>query len=130
MHPQPPFVYETPISAEALKHAATRCREQAEAYLTIIEKTAREAGVACDVVYEEKEYPYDAIIRVAEQIGCDLIMMASHGRRGGRGAPDRQRDSKGADPLQDPGAAVSLNRAPAVCGGGLTPPGDTHPDGG
>jgi nucleotide-binding universal stress UspA family protein len=28
------------------------------------------------------DYIYEAIIRVAEQKGCDLIMMASHGRRG------------------------------------------------
>ena len=29
--------------------------------------------------------PYDAIIRAAEKSGCDLIAMASHGRRGLRG---------------------------------------------
>jgi len=53
-----------------------------EKYLSTIEKSAKEVGVACDVVYEKNDYPYEAIIRLAKQKGCDLIMMASHGRRG------------------------------------------------
>jgi nucleotide-binding universal stress UspA family protein len=40
------------------------------------------AGVSCDIVCETNDHPYEGIIRVAEQKGCDLIMMASHGRRG------------------------------------------------
>jgi nucleotide-binding universal stress UspA family protein len=31
---------------------------------------------------ETSDQPYEAIVNVAEQKGCDLIMMASHGRRG------------------------------------------------
>ena len=50
--------------------------------LAPIENEAREAGVACDIVYERNDSPYESIIRVAEQNGCDLIMMASHGRKG------------------------------------------------
>jgi nucleotide-binding universal stress UspA family protein len=34
------------------------------------------------VTHCETSNPYEGIIRVAEQKGCDLIMMASHGRRG------------------------------------------------
>jgi nucleotide-binding universal stress UspA family protein len=64
---QHPFFYETEIPMDALEHAAKRYKELADTYLAAIEKEAREAGVACDVVYEK---------------GCDLIMMASHGRRG------------------------------------------------
>ena len=47
-----------------------------------IEKSAKEAGVVCEVIYDRNDSPYDAIIRTAEDKGCDLIMMASHGRRG------------------------------------------------
>ncbi len=79
---QHPFSYETAIPVDALEQAAKRCKELAETYLAAIEKAAREAGVACEVVYEKNDYPYEAIIRVAKQKGCDLIMMASHGRRG------------------------------------------------
>jgi nucleotide-binding universal stress UspA family protein len=31
---------------------------------------------------ETSDQPYVAIVNLAEQKGCDLIMMASHGRRG------------------------------------------------
>jgi nucleotide-binding universal stress UspA family protein len=74
--------YETEIPKEALEQVARRHREAAEKYLAAIEKEAKEAQVGCDVVYERGDSPYDAIIRVAKQKGCDLIMMASHGRRG------------------------------------------------
>jgi nucleotide-binding universal stress UspA family protein len=70
------------IPAEALEQAARRRRDLAEVYLAVLEKAAKEAGVVCEVVYEPNDLPYEAIIRVAEQRGCDLIMMASHGRKG------------------------------------------------
>jgi len=79
---QHPFFYETEIPKEAIEQKEKRCKELAETYLAVIEKEAKEAGVTCDVVYEKNDYPYEAIIRVAKQKGCDLIMMASHGRRG------------------------------------------------
>ena len=50
--------------------------------MAAIEKGAKEAGVACDIVYERSDSPYEDIIRVAEKKGCDLMMMASHGLRG------------------------------------------------
>jgi nucleotide-binding universal stress UspA family protein len=31
------------------------------------------------------DQPYDAIVKAAAEKGCDLIMMASHGRRGVKG---------------------------------------------
>jgi len=43
---------------------------------------AKTAGVACDTVRVEHEHPYQAIIETAGSHGCDLITMASHGRRG------------------------------------------------
>ena len=36
----------------------------------------------CDLVHEVHEHPYEAIIAAAGGRGCDLIFMASHGRRG------------------------------------------------
>ena len=45
-------------------------------------KGERKRGVPCDVVQLESDVPYDAIIKTAEKRGCDLIAMASHGRRG------------------------------------------------
>lgn len=53
--------------------------------LDAAEKIAQEAGVECDKVMLLSEEPYEAIIKVAKQKGCDLIFMASHGRRGVKG---------------------------------------------
>jgi nucleotide-binding universal stress UspA family protein len=40
------------------------------------------ASVACETIQVEHEHPYQAIIDTADSKGCDLIVMASHGRRG------------------------------------------------
>ena len=54
----------------------------AAAHLAVIEKAARQAGVPCDTVSATSAHPYRSIIKVAEEKGCDLIMMASRGNRG------------------------------------------------
>jgi nucleotide-binding universal stress UspA family protein len=43
---------------------------------------AAAAGVECTGAVATGDSPYEAIIRQAAKSGCDLIMMASHGRRG------------------------------------------------
>ena len=43
---------------------------------------AKKAGVACDTVQIEHDHPYEAIIKTANDKGCDAIVMASHGRSG------------------------------------------------
>ena len=40
------------------------------------------AGVTTTTVTETSDVPYEVIISTAEQKACDLIFMASHGRRG------------------------------------------------
>jgi nucleotide-binding universal stress UspA family protein len=47
-----------------------------------IANEAKAAGVACDTVQVEHDLPYQVIIDTARSKGCDLIVMASHGRRG------------------------------------------------
>ena len=79
---QPTLFYHARISPEALEEAARQSEQAAESYLDWVKKSAEDAGVACDVVFERNDSPYEAIIHVAEQKGCDLIMMASHGRKG------------------------------------------------
>lgn len=46
---------------------------------------ARDAGVACTTVQRESDAPYEAIIAAARDQRCDLVVMASHGRRGIKG---------------------------------------------
>lgn len=56
--------------------------KQAGDILGACEQSARQAGVACDSTSATSDIPYDAIITAAADKGCDLIFMASHGRRG------------------------------------------------
>ena len=65
----------TPI--EYQKHA----RVYAETVLGTVLDAAKLAGVVCDTLHVEHEQVYQAIIEAAEARGCDLIVMASHGRR-------------------------------------------------
>jgi nucleotide-binding universal stress UspA family protein len=68
----------TDMPVEYEKHA----RQRAEKILDAVSKAARAANVDCNTVHIEQEHPYDAIIKTAGSQGCDLIVMASHGRRG------------------------------------------------
>jgi nucleotide-binding universal stress UspA family protein len=43
---------------------------------------ARQGGVEADAALDTSDLPWQAIILAAEQRGCDLIFMASHGRSG------------------------------------------------
>jgi nucleotide-binding universal stress UspA family protein len=51
-------------------------------YLNVATEAALAAGVSCDTIHVEHEQPYLAIIDMATRKSCDLIVMASHGRRG------------------------------------------------
>jgi nucleotide-binding universal stress UspA family protein len=62
--------------------AEAECRQNAKIHLSVLTRAAQNEGVACEVVMETSDQPYEAIVDVAERKGCDLIMMASHGRRG------------------------------------------------
>jgi nucleotide-binding universal stress UspA family protein len=44
--------------------------------------TARAAGLTCKSLTVEAMHPWEAIVDAAQLEGCDLIVMASHGRRG------------------------------------------------
>lgn len=55
---------------------------QAQTILDAAILLAREAGVACDSQSAVNDVVFAAIIEAANQTGCDLIFMASHGRRG------------------------------------------------
>jgi nucleotide-binding universal stress UspA family protein len=47
-----------------------------------VKMAAQTAGVSCETIREVHDQPYRAIIDAALALGCDLIVMASHGRRG------------------------------------------------
>jgi len=57
-------------------------RDKAQAILQPAAEQVRAAGLDCDTAYAECNRPYEAIVEAAESRGCDLIVMASHGRSG------------------------------------------------
>ena len=68
----------TDTSAEYSAHVAA----VAAKYLKAASEAASAVGVSVDPVHVEHPHPYQAIIDTAKQRRCDLIVMASHGRRG------------------------------------------------
>jgi nucleotide-binding universal stress UspA family protein len=85
LHVTPPFypagLNPGAFTAQAEEHAR-RAKESTQAALGSAERAAREAGVACTVQHRESDSPWNEIITVAVDGGCDLVFMASHGRRG------------------------------------------------
>jgi nucleotide-binding universal stress UspA family protein len=56
--------------------------QQAQQVLDFVVDLGKEAGVQVEKLSLTSDIPYEAIIDAATQAGCDLIFMASHGRRG------------------------------------------------
>jgi nucleotide-binding universal stress UspA family protein len=81
----PPFhIFTTDAQMLEDTPAQYKARMQAHAEKTLgaVAQAAQAAGVACEMVHVEHEHPYQAIIDTAKSKGCDLIVMASHGRHG------------------------------------------------
>jgi nucleotide-binding universal stress UspA family protein len=71
--------------AEALEHLslyAEQIKKFAASALNRAANAAKQAGVSCDTLQVGNAPPYQAIIATATDRGCDLIVMASHGRSG------------------------------------------------
>ena len=64
---------------------AQHAEAQAQQVLSRCTDKAREVGIECMSVSVTNDVPYEAIIDTAHSSGCDLIFMASHGRRGLKG---------------------------------------------
>ncbi len=80
-------VYGLPSSRDyQMAGAFTEYTERAKAHagkiLSTVAQAARAAGVECETAQLLQDHPHQAIIQAAEQRGCDLIVMASHGRSG------------------------------------------------
>ena len=63
------------------QHAA-HIKRAADRNLAAVKKTAAAAGVPCRCICVQGSFPYIEIIKAARRNHCDLIVMASHGRRG------------------------------------------------
>jgi len=80
-------VYAVPSSRDlqmsgAFAEYAEHAKAHASRILNGVSEAARAAGVPCETVQLDHDHPHEAIISAAKQRGCDLIVMASHGRSG------------------------------------------------
>ena len=57
-------------------------RKHTDGVLAMAAGRAQQIGVECETVSVQNDEPHAAIIETAHGKGCDLIVMASHGRRG------------------------------------------------
>lgn len=78
-------IYTLPFADQAFVDQ-TLYREQAErearAHVEALAARARAAGVECEALSGMSDTAWKGIIDTAAEKGCDLIFMASHGRRG------------------------------------------------
>jgi len=76
------FTYQTDMLEMTPAEYEKTGLEHAQRYLRFAQRVATSAGVDCDVAHASSDEPYKEIIKTAQKKGCDLILMASHGRRG------------------------------------------------
>jgi nucleotide-binding universal stress UspA family protein len=60
----------------------TAVRTSAEEILAGVDTVSKQRGVQCKTVHVKDQYPAEGIVETAQAMKCDLIVMASHGRRG------------------------------------------------
>ena len=76
------FVYDTALSQEQYEKGM---RKHADKALARVKAEAEANQVKCDAISVIEGNPWEAIIKAAKAKRCDLIVMASHGRRGLQG---------------------------------------------
>lgn len=71
-----------PVNFVPLSVFEKQVRKTADKYVGQVKKLAAVGGVPCTGMYASGDSPYREIIKAAKARKCDLIFMASHGRRG------------------------------------------------
>lgn len=79
-----PYSYSTlsEYRPETLEAFEARNAQAAEQRLAPVAQAAKDVNVPCETTTVKSFSPYEAIIDTAKKFGCDVIFMASHGRRG------------------------------------------------
>ena len=70
-----------PVREEVDRYEAA-CKKSAGKVLDEARAMAEQIGISAELLHVPNAYPATAIIETAKSRGCDLIVMASHGRRG------------------------------------------------
>ena len=69
-------------SQEEVDRFDAACKESAGKVLAEARAMAEQIGISAELLHVPNALPATAIIETAKSRGCDLIVMASHGRRG------------------------------------------------
>jgi nucleotide-binding universal stress UspA family protein len=67
---------------EVVDHFDVACKEHASKVLAEARALAEQIGISAELLHVPNAHTATAIIETAKSRGCDLIVMASHGRRG------------------------------------------------
>ena len=81
-YPQTYFEGSIPLSAAEIGRIEKQWADAATENLTAVQKSATGKGVTCKGVTVKSDVVSDAIIAAAKKHKADLIVMASHGRKG------------------------------------------------
>jgi len=73
---------ETLALSDTKESYAVDAEKRADSRLRFGLDQAKSAGVVANGLHVFNDHPFEAIIEAAIKHGCDLIVMASHGRRG------------------------------------------------
>lgn len=76
------FTASTDVIEQTRQQYEASARARAQRLVDAIAAVARDAGVPCSAVQAVSDSPYEAIVATARERCCDLIVMASHGRKG------------------------------------------------
>jgi nucleotide-binding universal stress UspA family protein len=74
--------YWSGVSQEEVDRFDAACNQRAGIVLEEARAMAKQIGIASELLHIPNAHPATAIIDTAKSRGCDLIVMASHGRRG------------------------------------------------
>ncbi len=74
--------FAVPMSVELKKRYEQEAKLRAQKMLDQVNRRVAKAGLKSEVVVIASDLPYQQIIAVARKRKCDLVVMASHGRRG------------------------------------------------
>jgi nucleotide-binding universal stress UspA family protein len=72
-------MYANPDLIEQMQNEA---KKGGDAYLDRGDRIAQEIGVTAERTLSDETQPWRGIVDTAQKLGCDLIVMAAHGRRG------------------------------------------------
>jgi nucleotide-binding universal stress UspA family protein len=76
------FTYEPGVTESVHDQVLKDRAMHSKKYLEHVEQHAAAAGVPCKTMLLTSDHPFEAIIDAARTRHCDLIAMASHGRKG------------------------------------------------